>query len=149
MEVLASWDDASIADLKIAEIMLKYDVPTIFYWPSMLEKAKNMGTNSFLTKENCKEIAKKFTIGSHSASHQPMNKMTIPQLAMEISDSRKYWQDLTGQEINSFAYPKQSINPLIKSLVKGAGYKSARTNVVGHLKMEMINLKLNAQCKLV
>lgn len=135
MEILASWDDGSIADLKMAELMSKYDVPTIFYWPSMLEKAKNRSTtSSWLTEENCKEIASRFEIGSHSMSHQPMNRMTIPQLAVEITDSRKYWQDVTGQEINSFAYPKNSINNMAKALIKGAGYKSARTSITGWLK---------------
>jgi peptidoglycan/xylan/chitin deacetylase (PgdA/CDA1 family) len=132
MEVLASWDDGSTADLKMAELMAHYKIPTIFYWPSMLSKGKK--TSSSLTEQDCKEISKNFTIGSHSASGQSMKKMTIPQLSMEITDSKKNLQDLTGQEIESFAYPKKSISSLTKALVKGAGYKSARTNIVGHLK---------------
>ena len=134
MEILASWDDGSLADLKMAELMARYNVPTIFYWPSMIGKAKNMAmTSSWLTEQNCKEIASSFEIGSHSVTHQPMSKMTIPQLGMEISDSRKHWQDVTGQEVNSFAYPKSSINTMVKALIKGAGYKSARTSITGWL----------------
>lgn len=135
MEVIASWDDGSTADLKMAELMTRYNIPTIFYWPSMMGKAKELRTiSSWLTDKECKEIANNFMIGSHSASHQSMKKMTIPQLSMEVTDSRKHWQDLTSQEIEYFAYPKNSINSLTKALVKGAGYKFARTNVVGHLK---------------
>jgi len=134
MDVLASWDDGSTADLKMAELMARYNVPTIFYWPSMLGKAKNMAmTSSWLTEKDCKEIASRFEIGSHSASHQAMSKMTIPQLGMEITDSRKHWQDLTWQEIKSFAYPKSSMNSLTKALIRGAGYESARTSIPGHL----------------
>lgn len=136
MNILASWDDGTTADLKMADLMAKYNIPTIFYWPSLIGKAKNMAMHSsWLAEKDCKEIAARFPIGSHSASHQPMSKMTIPQLAMEITDSRKYWQDFTGQEIESFAYPKNSINTMVKALLKGAGYKSARTSIPGHLSL--------------
>lgn len=134
MDVLASWDDGSKADLRMAELMAKYNIKTTFYWPSLLEKAKNMAfTSSWLSEKECKEIASRFTIGSHSVSHQPMSKMSIPQISIEINDSRRHWQDVTGQDIESFAYPKKSLNTLIKALVKGAGYKSARTSVPGLL----------------
>lgn len=133
MDVLASWDDGTTADLKMAELMSRYEIPTIFYWPSMFEKAKYVPA-SFLKEKECKEIASHFEIGSHSASHQPLSKMTIPQVAMEINDSKKHLQDLTGQEINSFAYPKKSISSLTKALIKGAGYEKARTSITGHLK---------------
>ena len=134
MKVIASWEDGSIADFKMAELMTKYNIPTIFYWPSNLTNVnRNFGESDRLTEGNCKELAKKFEIGSHSATHQSMAKMSIAKLAMEITDSRKFWQDTTGQEINSFAYPKKSINSLTKALIKGAGYKSARTSTPTHL----------------
>jgi peptidoglycan/xylan/chitin deacetylase (PgdA/CDA1 family) len=147
MDVLASWDDGSTTDLKMAELMAKYNIPTIFYWPSLLKHAKNMAmTSSFLSDTECKEIASRFEIGSHSASHRPLSKVSIPQLGMEITDSRKHWQDFTGQEIESFAYPKNSLNSLTKALIKGAGYKSARTNITGCLsRQEGFEMKCTVQ----
>lgn len=134
MHVLASWDDGSTADLKMADLMQKYNIPTIFYWPSFLSKAKNMAmTSSWLTEGECRQLAGQFEIGSHSATHQEMSKMNIPQISREINDSRKHWQDITGQPINSFAFPKKSINTMVKALLKGAGYTSARTSIPGHL----------------
>jgi len=32
MIILASWDDGSIEDLRIAELMQKYNIPCVFYW---------------------------------------------------------------------------------------------------------------------
>lgn len=134
MKIISSWDDGSKSDLKIAELMSKYKIPTIFYWCAAMSKSKDVGNvQSWLTIEECKEIAKTFEIGSHSYTHQSLKKLSIPQLAMEITDSRKFWQDIVSQEINSFAYPKNSITSLSKALVKGAGYKSARSNIVGCL----------------
>lgn len=132
--LLASWDDGAKTDLRMAELMQKYNIPTIFYWPSKLGNHKNTGkAKSFLSTEECKELSKNFEIGSHSMTHQFMNKLSIAKIANEIHESRKFWQDTTGQPIDSFAYPKNSLNSLTKALVKGAGYTNARTNNVGSL----------------
>lgn len=134
LKIISSWEDGSIFDFKMADLMKKYKIPTTFYWPSLLESAKvTFDSSKKLTPKDCKKLAKKFEIGSHGATHQSLSKMTIAQLGHEITESRKALQDLTGQEINSFAYPKKSINSLTKALVKGAGYKSARSNVPTHL----------------
>lgn len=134
MNVLASWDDGTTADLKMADLMSKYDIPTIFYWPSLLGQAKHLAmTSSWLSEKDCKEIASRFEIGSHSVTHQSFKNKQIAQISREINDSRKHWQDLTGQPINSFAYPKQSSNSLVKALLKGAGYTSARSSLTGFL----------------
>jgi peptidoglycan/xylan/chitin deacetylase (PgdA/CDA1 family) len=134
MKIISSWDDGSKSDLKIAELMNKYKIPTIFYWTASMSRSKDIGNaKSWLSTQECKEIASNFEIGSHSYTHRCMKKLSIPQLAMEITDSRKYWQDTVSQDINSFAYPKNSITSLSKALVKGAGYKTARSYIVGCL----------------
>jgi peptidoglycan/xylan/chitin deacetylase (PgdA/CDA1 family) len=134
MIVVASWDDGSVDDLRMADLMAKYNIPATFYWPSMLGRHKFMGrAKGWLTEAQCKEIASRFTVGSHSATHQPMRKMSVEQVANEISNSRKHWQDVTGQPVEGFAYPKDSMTGLVKALLGGAGYKHARTSIVGLL----------------
>lgn len=134
MILLASWDDGAKTDLKMAELMKKYNIPTIFYWPSMLGKHKNLGkAKSWLSEDECKELARDFEIGSHSMTHQFMNKMDVARVTNEIHESRRKWQDFTGQAVNSFAYPKDSFSNLTKCLIKGAGYTNARTSNVGSL----------------
>lgn len=136
MILLASWDDGAKTDLRMAELMQKYSIPTIFYWPSALGRHKNAGkAKSWLSLEECKELANTFEIGSHSMTHQFMNKMDIARISNEINQSRKYWQDILGKAVDSFAYPKDSFSNLTRVLVKGAGYLNARTNKVGSLKL--------------
>lgn len=134
MIVQVSFDDGASTDLKIADLMMKYDVKPVFYWPSMLGKHKNMGkAKSWLSLNECKELSKNFEIGSHSMTHQFLNKLDISTMSNEITGSRKFWQDQTGQAIESFAYPKNSLSNLTKVLIKGAGYKKARTSTTGLL----------------
>jgi peptidoglycan/xylan/chitin deacetylase (PgdA/CDA1 family) len=134
MKIIASWDDGSTADLRMADLMAKYEIETIFYWPSMIGAAKDLAmTSSWLSEKDCEQIASKFEIGSKSVTNKPMNKRMIQAISMEIHSSKKYWQDVTGQEIKSFAYPRNSLNSLNKALIKGAGYTTARTSITGSL----------------
>lgn len=134
MKILTSWDDASHEDLKIAELLKKYNLPGIFYWPVNLEKSKNMKrVKKWLSLAECKEIAQSFEVGSHTITHQWLSELNTKQARNEIFDSRKFWQDQTGQEINTFCYPRNKQNTIVRMLVKNAGYTSARTTIVGHL----------------
>lgn len=135
MKVVASWDDGGVNDLKLAELMSKYNIPTIFYWPVMLGKSKNVGrVGEFLTLDQCKEISEMHEVGSHSLTHNWLTKLNTKQARNEIFESRKYWQDETGQEINSFCYPRGHTNDLTVILVKNAGYTNARTLATGNLR---------------
>lgn len=137
MEILASWDNGSQYDLKMSELMNKYSIKTVFFLPSSFKKDKQMNEFEY------KLLASNFEIGSCGSSQKPLKKMTIPQIAMEINGSRKILQDISNQEINKFAYPKNSISSLTSSLAKGAGYTSARTRIVGNLKQ---NEDFNKNC---
>lgn len=134
MKIIASWDDGAYQDFRIAELMKKYNIPTIFYWPFNLNKSLNLSkVKKFLTMNDCLELSKNFEIGSHTVTHSHLTKLTQKQAENEIFNSRKLWQDKTGQEINSFCYPRGYYNNFIKILVKNAGYINARTTIVGFL----------------
>ena len=134
MQILSSWDDGAIQDVRLAELLEKYKIPAIFYWPAALERSKNLSrVGKFLTINDCKQISKKFSIGSHGYYHQFLTKIDNPKVhRLEIFDSRKFWQDVTGQKINSFCYPRGYNNEKIRDLVKSAGYKNARGVKIGH-----------------
>jgi peptidoglycan/xylan/chitin deacetylase (PgdA/CDA1 family) len=125
MEILASWDDGSIYDMRMAELMKKYSIKTTFFIPAYIF-SKPEGN---LTKKNCEELSKDFEIGSHSFNHKAMKKMNVAQLMNEIKGSKDFLQNIIGKEIDEFAYPKDSFNALVKGLIKGARYKKARTSI--------------------
>ena len=130
MKIITSWDDGAKQDLRLAELLIKYNLPAIFYWPVNLEKSKNMSrVKGWLTLDQCKEIASKFVVGAHTVTHQWLSKQTTQQARNEIFDSRKFWQDQTGQTVESFCYPRNKHNTIVRILVKNAGYKIGRAHV--------------------
>lgn len=136
MRLIATWDDAAREDLRVAELMARYEVPTVFYWPCALRKSENLkGVKEFLTLRECKEIAKSFTVGSHSYSHKHLKRdvMSVSQAEFEIFESRRFWQDETGQAVDTFCYPRGRFDPEYKEMVARAGYVGARGVGVGSL----------------
>lgn len=136
MRLIATWDDAAREDLRVAELMARYEVPAVFYWPCALRKSENLkGVKEFLTLRECKEIAKSFTVGSHSYSHKHLKRdvLSVSQAEFEIFESRRFWQDETGQAVDTFCYPRGRFDPEYKEMVARAGYVGARGVGVGSL----------------
>lgn len=60
MIVLASWDDGSIEDLRVAELMQKYNIPCIFYWSVFTDIKTKVAVKSTRGKiKNSKSKVKK------------------------------------------------------------------------------------------
>jgi peptidoglycan/xylan/chitin deacetylase (PgdA/CDA1 family) len=134
MKILASWDDGCVHDQKVAELMKKYEIPTIFYWPWDLEKSQNTSrVKKFLTKSQCQDLAKDFEVGSHTVTHSYLTKIKLQAARNEIFNSKQLWEDFLKKPVKSLCYPRGYTSTLIKILVKNAGYENARTTVIGHL----------------
>lgn len=134
MKIVTSWDDGCVHDMRLAELLKKYDLKGTFYLPWDMEKGKNLSrVRKFLSKDQCKELSKDFEIGSHTVTHNFLTKIPLGAARNEVFDSKKLWEDLLGKPVTSFCYPRGYTNALVKMLVKNAGYENARTTVVGHL----------------
>lgn len=133
MKILSSWDDGSIHDKRMAELMSKYDIETTFYVPVMWQKVNTLKRRYSLSLDELQEIAKVHTIGSHTISHPHLTAIQIDDAYTEIYDSKKMLEDLIDKPVTSFCYPRGYYNDSIKEMVVAAGYSDARTTKVGYL----------------
>jgi len=122
IKIQTSWDDYSEHNIKLAEMLLKYELPAIFFIDLCSDNAK----------QQVVKLAKMgFEIGAHTYNHpQDLKLLHDDQLKTEIIDVRKELQSLTGQEINWFCYPRGRYDDRVMEFVKEAGYKFARTTRV-------------------
>lgn len=131
MELQISFDDASRQDIKIAEIIAKYNLQkyTIFY------------VNSFCQLSWDKIIwlyDMGFTIGGHTTSHpEDIKLLSKDNQYLEISENKELLERIIDDKITSFSYPKGRYNETTIEQVKKAGFKEARTTIV--LKTEYDN----------
>lgn len=118
--VTTSWDDGSIFDLKIAELLSKYGIKGTFYIP------KSLFAHS-LKRHDIIAIDEYFEIGSHTLNHVDLTKVSLSEAKTEIEGSKAYLEDLLGHKIYMLSYPNGKYNGVIKKKVRDAGYRAART----------------------
>lgn len=117
-----SWDDGYPLDIKLAKLLLKYNIKGTFYIAFKNKERK------VLKKKDINHLCKVgFEIGSHSVSHPILTKINKTEQWYEIYSSKKILEKIIKKEVNSFCYPKGIFNSHILELVKKAGYKIART----------------------
>ena len=126
--VTTSWDDGTITDLKLAELLEKYSIKGTFYIPKSF-------LDNLLPKKDIIALDEKFEIGAHSVSQPHLTKVSLSEAKMEIEDSKTYLEDLLGHSVPMFCYPRGSYNEAIKKMVKDAGFIGARTCEPGGLSL--------------
>lgn len=136
IEILASFDDGHKDDSAIAEMALKYNIPTVFYIPGnaelregQIERLAGHGTCHL-----CPIMEKLFDIGAHTLTHpQDLKILSREDAVKEIAGSKDWLEKIIGRPVTRFCYPRGRFNEETKDIVKEAGFKMARTTRVNSI----------------
>ena len=122
--IQTSWDDGDPLDLKVAALLTKYGIlDSIFFWPVKAGVIK---------PEWALFIARNFEIGAHTVNHHILTELSLHDAYNEISGGKKWLEDAFAQKIDAFCYPRGRYTPEVKDLVMDAGFRWARTTVIGN-----------------
>jgi hypothetical protein len=133
--ITTSWDDGHPLDLKLAELLRKYDIPATFYIP--IDNVERECMNP----DEIKVIAQGFDVGGHTYHHVNLLRVPIEEAKREVVECKKKLEEVTGKEILSFSYPYGKFNNKVIKIVKKAGFIGARTvnfltkSIKDHFKM--------------
>lgn len=117
-----SFDDGDIADLRLAELLIKYNVKGTFYIPQTC----NLVSKS-LSEFQIQKLSEKFEIGGHTMTHQILTNISIKKAKDEIGNCKKWLQDVTGKEIKSFCPPTGRYKRDHIEIQRDCGFKTQRT----------------------
>jgi len=130
--LLVSFDDGyeHLADV-LPDLIDEYQLRPIIFVPTELEGRSNRWDYSHmfrpfrhLSREQIRRLAYKGVIfGSHGASHRDLASCTKPELARELSDSRKRLQDWSGQSVEEISYPFGRCDRRVRDAAEDAGYR--------------------------
>ncbi len=92
--------------------------------------------DTMMTSEQVRKLANAgMEIGAHTVSHPILSKCDLPSARVEIADSRKHLQRLSGQPIEMFAYPNGvpgvDYDAKHVDVVRDLGYLGAVTTAAG------------------
>lgn len=124
MRITTSWDDGSIQDMQIAELLHKYELPATFY----VSNATNQ-----LAEEDLQELALEFELGGHTWSH-PMDikKLSKDDAYNDIRANKEWLEDIAQTEVTKFCYPRGRYNDGTIDVLKDLDFEYARTTLVGY-----------------
>jgi peptidoglycan/xylan/chitin deacetylase (PgdA/CDA1 family) len=120
-------------------LLKKYGMTGTFYVYTNV-----VGKNHFLTWDEIQEMDHAgMTIGSHTKTHPYLSSLSDSQLREEIIDSKKILEDKLGKPVNHFASPFGYTSDKVVSIIKEAGYSTARTTYRGtyHTTKDLFTLR--------
>ncbi|HVF97561.1 MAG TPA: polysaccharide deacetylase family protein [Flavisolibacter sp.] len=119
--ITTSWDDGHPLDLKLADLLAKYNLPATFYIP------KVNAERPVMPEQQLKELAKNFEIGGHTLNHVRLATTSSTVLETEIDGCYQWLSELLGAAPSSFCFPGGVYNTVALQTVFNAGFKMART----------------------
>lgn len=121
--VFVTFDDG-YSDAQTGYEILKANgqIGTFYVISSYLDKPGYLSTEQVKNMSN-NEMA----IGSHTAHHPDLTKISSEKLVNELTTSKKDIEDIIGKPVVDFCYPAGKHNQTVDAAVEAAGYKTAVT----------------------
>jgi peptidoglycan/xylan/chitin deacetylase (PgdA/CDA1 family) len=115
-----SWDDGHPLDIRIADLLASYGLTGTFYVPKQ-------ASSPVMSAVQIRDLSSRFEIGSHLLEHRMLDQLTDEQAREQLSGSRGWVEQVTGKPCRTLCFPWGRYRHEQLSLVREAGYLSART----------------------
>jgi len=115
-----SVDDGSPDDSKAADLLHKYGLQATFY------VAARNPERAVMPPSQVQALSRRFEIGGHTYNHTPLKLLSDGAAWAEICEGKKWLEDLLGEPVVSFCYPRGKFNRRTPTLIKQAGFWGAR-----------------------
>jgi peptidoglycan/xylan/chitin deacetylase (PgdA/CDA1 family) len=115
-----TFDDGHRSSLDMAEAMLKAGARgTFFLTKDYCEKRAD-----FLNASDIRSLAEQgFDFGTHGVTHRPLRELSHAELDAELSDSRRWLEDLLGKPVDTMSLPAGQGSAEVSEAAFRAGYR--------------------------
>ena len=126
--VTTSWDDGHPSDLRVAEMLARFEIPGTFYIPAASRRA-------LMRDSDVRALAQTFDVGAHTLRHLPLTGLSFCEAAREIGASKDYIQQIIAQPCSVFAAPFGRFHHRHLEMAEAAGFRGFRTTELMSLKL--------------
>lgn len=143
LKVAQCWDDGVVTDIRLVEILRKYNAKATFNlcpgWhkeerrPSrwLWRDDDSMGYKGFgggrLSLKDLTEVYQGFKVASHCWTHETAFRCSADEVVRAAVDGRKFLEDLFQIEAPGFAWPCGHTTPEAAEKMAAAGFAYGRT----------------------
>jgi len=118
----SSWDDGSEYDMKLAEVLMKFNQKGTFYIP-----LANSMNREVLNSKKIREISRDFEIGAHTLNHKFLTSISNEEAEYEIKQSKVELEAIIGRSVFGFCFPGGKYRSSHIQYAIQAGFTYART----------------------
>ena len=118
----SSWDDGAVHDLKLAELLLKYNRKATFFVP-----LHNIEKREVISAKQIAALAVDFEIGAHTVNHKYLTAISDKEAEYEIKESKKILESIINKPVPGFCFPGGKYKPIHLQYVHEAGFAYTRT----------------------
>lgn len=120
-------------------IMKKFGIKaTIFLVPTCIGQttgkvtAEGEDKREHLSEKDILEMSNGgIEFASHSFNHKLFHQISAEEIEFEVTESKKFIENLTNKECSTFAYPAGFFTDFAKEAIKKAGYDAAFSTIYG------------------
>ena len=121
--VTTSWDDGDPADIRVAELLRSKGIHGTFY-----VSLKGRHGKSLVEPAHIRRVSSEgFEVGAHGVTHRNLPGLNAEDLDREVRSCKNWLEDILGERVRMFCYPRGRFNAGVVRHVKDAGYEGART----------------------
>ena len=121
--VYITFDDGTSDHMKAGSLMSELGLTGTFFVIT-----GKVGKEGYLTRDQVLQLSQQgHRIGSHSVSHPHLTKLSEAELDKELTASKVFLEELTGQTVDWFAPPGGIYNPMVIERALALGYSVVRT----------------------
>jgi len=103
---------------------------TVFVVSSFAQQSKA----GYLSKQDIKDISRRFTIGGHGNTHTPLATLTKEAQRDEIMQSCRILSQFSGRELTMMSFPHGSFDQTTKNIAKECGISFCFTSEIDRLR---------------
>lgn len=132
-DVTLTVDDANQSDVRIVlPVLLSRRMRAIFFIP-----AGKLGQQGYLDQTDLRILVKEgMEIGTHGMYHRDWRELDDGELLVEISDSKKILEEITGHEIRKVSCPYGSYDRRVLHYLRNKKFQKVYTSDTGTARSE-------------
>src|SRR5262245_13145808 len=116
-----SVDDGHPTDFRTAKLLADLNLQATFYIPAHNRE------RPVLPAPGIRRLSQRFEVGAHTLNPVTLTSLPLDVARSEIRDGKAWLEDVIGQRVGAFCYPRGKFNAATVRLVRDAGYSGARS----------------------